>query len=295
MIPALRLQKVESRLLARTQENLFAVDSDSVNFSRSIGFHPDPWQRERVLLGKGKRVLLNCCRQSGKSTVVAALALHRALIMPGSLILLVSPSLRQSSELFGKALGFLNMLSRRPRLIEENKLSIRFLNGSRIVSLPGKEGTIRGFSGAALIIEDEAARVPDNLYRAVRPMLAVSGGSLMLLSTPFGKRGHFFEEWTNGGPGWERIRVKAEECPRIPPEFLEEERKALGEWWYRQEYECEFSETEDNIFSYDLIQSAIDPDVTALEIGENESYGKHINHGERRQILPDRRSGYRFA
>ncbi len=296
MIPALRLQKVESRILAQTREKLFAVESDPEVFARSIGFNPDPWQRERVLLGKGKRVLLNCCRQSGKSTVVAALALHRALIKAGSLILLVSPSLRQSSELFGKVTAFLNRLSQRPRLIEENRLSIRFLNGSRIVSLPGKEGTIRGFSGAELIIEDEASRVPDNLYRAIRPMLAVSGGSLMLLSTPFGKRGHFFDEWTNGGSGWERVMVKAEECPRISPEFLEEERKALGPWWFGQEYECEFSETEDSIFSYDLIQSAIDPDLTALEIKENEGNARQVfQHGDRSPILPNRRAGYRLS
>jgi hypothetical protein len=137
-------------------------------------------------------------------------------------------------------------------------------NKSRIISLPGSEGTIRGFSGASLIIEDEAARVPDELYFAVRPMLAVSGGRLILMSTPFGKRGHFFKEWTEGGNKWERIMITAHDCPRITPEFLEEERQALGEWWFKQEYLCEFVETEDSVFTYDQVMTAITEEVKPL-------------------------------
>jgi hypothetical protein len=100
-------------------------------------------------------------------------------------------------------------------------------NGSRIVSLPGDEQTIRGYSGVALLAIDEAARVPDDLYRAVRPMLAVSGGRLVCLSTPYGKRGWFFETW-KGGSGWQRARITADQCPRITPEVLAEEERAIG-------------------------------------------------------------------
>jgi len=65
---------------------------------------------------------------------------------------------------------------------------------------------------------DEVACVEDELYFAVRPMLAVSGGALMMLSTPYGMRGVFFEEWS-GGHGWERYEVPASQCPRISEEF----------------------------------------------------------------------------
>ena len=71
-------------------------------------------------------------------------------------------------------------------------------NGSRIITLPGSEKTIRGFSGVGLLLVDEASRVADELYFAVRPILAVSGGSLMVLTTPYDKRGVFYEEWTGG-------------------------------------------------------------------------------------------------
>ena len=159
--------------------------------------------------------MLNCCRQAGKSTIASILAFHRALYYPGALVLLVSPSLRQSGELFRKVADLLAQLDHKPELTEDNRLSLRLANGSWVISLPSKEGTIRGFSGVDLIIEDESSRVPDDLYRALRPMLAVSGGRLVLMSTPFGKRGHFHEEWTMGGDTWERLQMKAPECPRI--------------------------------------------------------------------------------
>jgi phage FluMu gp28-like protein len=136
-------------------------------------------------------------------------------------------------------------------------------NGSRIEALPGTEKTIRGFSGVDLLIVDEASRVADELYYAARPMLAVSGGRLMMLSTPHGKRGVFFEEWS-GGEGWERYEVPAAECPRVPASFLEEERRTLPGWVYRQEYECSFEETEDQVFSHDLVSAAITDEVTPM-------------------------------
>jgi hypothetical protein len=193
----------------------------------------------------------------------AVLALHRALYHPDSLILCLAPALRQSQELFAKIAGFYRDLDRPVPPQAERRLSLELENGSRIITLPGSERTIRGFSGVSLLIVDEAARVEDELYYSCRPMLAVSGGDLLLLSTPFGKRGVFYEEWT-GGEGWERYTVTAEECPRIPPEFLKEERKTLGPWWFAQEYECKFMDTVDQVFQTDVIDGAITDEVPPL-------------------------------
>ena len=235
---------------------------DRISFARALGLEPDPWQ-EDLLHSTSDRVLLNCCRQSGKSTMTGIVALHRALYHPGSLILCLAPALRQSQELFGKVLTFYRDLERPVSPQAERKLSLELENGSRIVTLPGSDKTIRGFSGASLLIVDEASRVADELYFAVRPMLAVSGGALMMLSTPYGKRGVFYEEWTSGH-GWERYEVKAEECPRIPKVFLEEERDALPSWVYRQEYECSFEETEDQVFTTEMVERAVTSEVTPL-------------------------------
>jgi hypothetical protein len=191
------------------------------------------------------------------------IALHSALYHPGSLILCLAPALRQSQELFAKVLGFYRDLGRPVAPQAERKLSLELENDSRIVTLPGTEKTIRGFSGAALLIVDEAARVDDELYFAVRPMLAVSGGALMMLTTPHGKRGVFYEEWT-AGHGWDRYEIPASECPRITPAFLEEEREALPPWACRQEYECSFEETEDQVFTTDMIDRAVTSEVKPL-------------------------------
>jgi hypothetical protein len=140
---------------------------------------------------------------------------------------------------------------------------VELRNGSRIVALPGTEETVRGFSGVRLLVVDEAARVDDPLYFSIRPMLAVSGGRMVCLTTPFGKRGFFYDEWT-GTNSWDRIKVTARECPRISEKFLQEERASLGEWWYRQEYECSFSDTTDQYFRTIDVEQAFSDEVTPL-------------------------------
>jgi hypothetical protein len=237
---------------------------DPVLFAKeALGFEADPWQ-ERLLRSNERQIIMNCSRQSGKSTCTAALAVHRGIFSPASLILLISPSLRQSKELFAKVIGFLKSLQPAVVLDEDNKSSATLSNASRIVSLPGDPKTTRGYSGPNLILADEAAFTDDEVFMAVKPMLAVSRGQLILMSTPFGRRGVFFETWQSGGDAWQRISVPATACPRISEEFLEQERQSMSEWRFRQEYMCEFVETVDQIFSYDVIRAAFDPAVTPL-------------------------------
>ncbi|MBI4748640.1 MAG: terminase [Acidobacteria bacterium] len=244
-----------------------AMALDPLLFARCSGFHPDIWQADLLCSPSPQNILL-CSRQAGKSTVTSFLALHQALFYPRSLILLLAPAERQSKELFNDKLKRqYQRLSENVPVVkarQESALEMAFNNGSRICALPGKEATIRGFSSVNLLVVDEASRVPDDLYRAVRPMLAVSQGRLVLLSTPYGKRGFFHEEWSNGGPNWKRVKVTAEQCPRISKEFLESERKALGDRDFRQEYLCSFEETLDSVFSYEAIQAVLDTSVKPL-------------------------------
>jgi hypothetical protein len=183
-------------------------------------------------------LLLNCCRQAGKSTVVALRALAESLWHADTRVLIVSRSLRQSTELFRIITDFYRQLGE-PIRQSSTKGELLLNNNSRIVCLPCKEETIRGFSSISLLILDEAARVPDDLYRAVRPMLAVSNGRMICLSTPCGKRGFFYDCWSSGGDDWQRIEVPATKIPRIKPEFLVQERRAMGATFFRQEYLCQ--------------------------------------------------------
>jgi hypothetical protein len=227
------------------------------------GLSADPWQAE-VLRSAARRMLLLCARQTGKSTTIAVLALHQAIYRARSLILLLSPSLRQSSELFLKVMSILEALPRQPRLHSRSAVTLQLANGSRIISLPSSEGTIRGYSGASLLIIDEASRVADDLYATVRPMLATSAGRLICLSTPWGKRGFFYEAFANCDPSWARFTVTGDQCPRITSEFLEEERRTLNAQWFAQEYFCEFISPVSQVFDRDTVMAAFDKRAYAL-------------------------------
>jgi Terminase large subunit, T4likevirus-type, N-terminal len=239
-----------------------AAALDPCVLAEQAGLVPDPWQVD-VLRSGAPRVLMNCARQVGKSTTTSILAMHTALYHADALVLMLSPSLRQSAELFRKCLDVYRVLARPVAPQAESSLRLELDNGSRIISLPGSEATVRGFSGVDLLCIDEASRVEDSLYTALRPMVAVSGGRLVALSTPFGRRGWWFEAWT-GREDWQRVEVPATQCPRISPTFLAEEQAALGPWAYRQEYCCTFSETLDQLFSHDVVMASISPEVTPL-------------------------------
>jgi hypothetical protein len=203
------------------------------------------------------QIIVCVARQTGKSTTTAIKGLHTAVYDPG-LVLLVSPSLRQSRELFGKVTGFLKDLHPAEILEEDNKSSCTLANGSRIVSLPGDARTIRGYSSPKLIIVDEAAYVDHAMFIALRPMRAATPGGcqLILLSTPNGRQSgqYFFETWFHG-QGWERYEVRAAECPRISSEFLANERRELGELLFSQEYELQFVDAASAVFSSQLIST----------------------------------------
>jgi hypothetical protein len=238
---------------------------DPAVFSSEAGLPPDPWQA-KLLRSAAPRILVNCSRQSGKSTSMATLALHEALYVDGSLSLMVSPTQRQSGELFRKMLAVYRGLGRPVAADAESALSLELENHSRIVALPGKEGTIRGYSGVNVLLIDESAKVADELYFTVRPMLAVSGGRLVAASTPYGTRGWWYESWIGEDASWERYSVPAEQCPRISPQFLAEERRVMGEFFYNQEYECQFMDAQSAAFREADIREAFAEEIETWEM-----------------------------
>jgi hypothetical protein len=250
---------------AAIEERLELEKGDAVLMAQRAGIVPDAWQSD-LLRSSAKQMILNCSRQSGKSTISAVLAVHEAVYTPDSLTLLLAPSLRQSQELFRKVKDILVALHSplAPQIAEESNLRLELDNAARIISLPGTEATIRGFSSVGLLVCDEAAVCDDALFYAIKPMLAVSGGRIILLSTPRGRRGFFYDTWTNGANDWMRTRITASECPRISPEWLENERRTMPDFWFKQELECEFTETIDSIFGHDDIERAVSNDVKPL-------------------------------
>jgi Terminase large subunit, T4likevirus-type, N-terminal len=204
----------------------------------------DPWQ-EQVASSSAKRLLLCCSRQAGKSTCVATLAAHRALFRPGSLVLCLAPTQRQSGELFRK----INALLPHGERSLDSQSTLELGNGSRILSLPGTPDSIRSFSSVDLLCIDEAGFADDDLFAAVSPMLAVSNGTLIALSSPNGQRGWFYEQFVSESPLYARVKVTAEQCPRISSAFLESERSSMSPSKFASEYQCVFGDAEHAAFT----------------------------------------------
>jgi Terminase large subunit, T4likevirus-type, N-terminal len=243
---------------------------DRLAFWRAAGIgEPLPWQ-ERALASEAPMQLYNCARQSGKSQVAAALAVHKVLYTPDTLVLMVSRTLDHSGELFMRALKLYRNVGRPVAATSETALSLTLENGSRIVARPGaSDVSVRGYT-ADLLLVDEAARVSNDLYVSATPALARTGGRIVALSTPFGSRGWFYEEW-RGDEGWDRYRITADDLPHdwyLPSkdEFLARERRRLGEWWFRQEYFAEFLDAQTQAFRREDIEAAFSEELEAWDL-----------------------------
>lgn len=264
---------------------------------RQAGMEPDAWQREAFESGARQQLWL-CHRQAGKSSTAGALAWEMAQNTPRSLTLLLSRTLRQSGELFYKVRNFYHAAGDPIPLTRHTALSLETVNGSRIVSLPAHPDTVVGYSAPDLVIIDEAARVPDELYYVIRPMMAMSAGKLIALSTPWGKRGWFHEAWTGVAEedaaldlatvqalladlgmtvteddleqetvqdfSWHKVELAAPANPRLGKRFLANERRSVPDLIFRSEWLCEFTDPEGSVFRYDDVMAMLSDDIEPM-------------------------------
>lgn len=222
-----------------------------------VGIRPFHYQRD-FLRDDSKRIVFKSGRQVGKTTITAIKALHRAFSRPNEQILILSATQRQASLMFNIILEIINKSPCLASKVQRQTLTIiYFKNRSNIHCLPGgRTGfTVRGFS-PTLIIVDEAAFVPDEVFIAVEPSLASHDGDLILLSTPFGKRGRFYRAYYD--ENFTQYSVKSSECPLVSKEFLEFQKSSMSELEYLQEFEGEFVEEVDVFFPRELIMSCLD-------------------------------------
>jgi len=226
-----------------------------------LDFHPFAYQEK--LLSDGSLRIVSCMgRQTGKTTTIAVKALHFAYANPRTTTLIVSPSLRQSMILFDRIVALIYNNEWLPTsVVRKTRTVIQLDNESQIIALPCSENFLRGYTAHLLII-DEAAFLPETtLTNILFPMLATTQGTLILLSTPWGKNHFFYRAFMD--PDFSAHRVKSSECPLIKPQFLEKQQRLMTREAYAMEYEAEFQEAATSYFLQDLIRSCIDP---ALEL-----------------------------
>jgi Terminase large subunit, T4likevirus-type, N-terminal len=278
-----RVRDTYSQMSDRS-DGVGCVPDDPVAFAAQIDLAPDLWQRE-ILLSDHPRKILCCGRQTGKSTVGAVLAVHKALTTPGSVTLCVAPGERQAKLLFSKAMQLYRTAGYPLPAHSERRTGLELSNGSIIEALPAVERTTRGYS-VDLLVVDEAAAVPDMDYFGILPALIATRGEQVLLSTPRGKRGFFWEIWQGGDDGrhgrrhddgrhpddWQRVMVRSDEVERIRDEDLEVFRAAMPEDYFRQEFMCEFLEASGSLFSTEDIEQAIalGEEVEGLRLEDDE-------------------------
>jgi hypothetical protein len=237
---------------------------DPAALFQQAGLVPDPWQA-RVLRSQAERIMILAARQVGKSLVCAALALRTMLLEAPALVLVVSPSDRQSGEFVRKVKSFYYVLRdpEVPHVVGNSALQLHLSNGSRLVGLPDSEAKIRGFSDVRLLFFEEASRVPAALFHTCTPMLAVSHGRQVALSTACGKQGWYFEAWEHD-QSWHKENVTAKQCPRISRAFLEAEKRKMPERWFAQEYDNAFLDPLDSVFRQEDIEAMVDPTIEPL-------------------------------
>ncbi len=232
---------------------------DPVVFAEAVlGFRVFPYQAE-LLRCQSKRVVACWARQTGKTTAIAIKVIHFGFTNANTTTLIVSRGLRQSMIMFGVIENFVKTHPvLRRSVVKSTRTMIQLTNGSRIVALPcGHDGaSLRGYT-ADLLVMDEAAFMPEDVIASVIfPMLATTNGTAIMLSTPWGRDHIFYRSFKN--PNYWSQHVIAEECPRISGEFLEEQRRDIGELRYKMEYEAEFVEGENCFFSQDLLRECIE-------------------------------------
>ncbi|MFN0105509.1 MAG: terminase large subunit domain-containing protein [Bryobacteraceae bacterium] len=205
----------------------------------ALDLQPDSVQTQ-ILTETNSHIMVLGPRQTGKSTAAAVRVLYEAMNHDDAVILLASASGRQSGQIMEKALKMarqidLYILPPPPKC---NGFSVA--NGARIVALPDNEETVRGFSAPRLIVVDEAAYASPDVFKALDPMLAVSAGTIMLLSTPNGRGGYFYERWHAENSPWTRILGTLADCPRIDADVIRTLRQTMSQRDFEQEFECKF-------------------------------------------------------
>ena len=243
-----------------------------------MGIEPFDYQQEFLDADTRHRVIVSG-RQVGKSRMAAWIALHRAMTEPHSLILITAPSLRQSSLLFDTLLSEIRqsgLSDDQWGIDRDTQTIIEFDNGTAIHSVPtGRDGTnIRGYT-ADVIIVDEAAFVSDTIFEDIlEPMTWATQGELILTSTPYGKSGYLYQQYTRAehDDDWYRTQVSSYENPLIDTSDLERFKDGKTQTQIKREVDGEFDESGDSFFPPRIIQSctangSIDKSTTDCWLG----------------------------
>ncbi|MFZ0096143.1 MAG: terminase family protein [Pseudolabrys sp.] len=200
-----------------------------------LGMTPTSWQESFLRARRGASILALTARQVGKTTTAAWAIAHYMLFTPGSLSVIACPAQRQSAEAVRRVREVLIKVG--VELESDNVFALELKNGSRVLALPSSDDSIRGLTVDGWIIADEAARLPEDLIAALRPMRARRPQArFAMLSTAWSRTDPFWTAWAGDEQSWIRLKATADAIETFSRKFLEQERIALGEDGFKREY-----------------------------------------------------------
>jgi hypothetical protein len=223
---------------------------------KALTFTPDPKQAE-VLDIEARYLILCCNRQWGKTTTIAIKALHHALTIPDQTIVIISRTKLQAGILIDRASTFALRLGHRIRRALGHQFSLKLPNGSQIFAVAHTTDTSVGNTAHVLIV-DEAALVKDQVFFSVTSFTARTHGSIWLMSTPRRPAGFFYNLWMGNDPRWHKVFSTVADCPQIDRDFLAMQKK-LDEIKYRQDFECEFLQPANRLFTVEMLDNMTKP------------------------------------
>jgi len=225
----------------------------------------DPWQKT-VMTTDAKRLILNNCRQSGKTEIVILKALHNFVFKKDYFTVVGSVKFDISKEMIKRIKKYYNALDYAPPLVSENMTVLESDIGSRILAISGDEDRNRGLASVNYLVLDEAALCSEDLLSSVVPFVANVNGTIALLSTPKGMTKHFFPRIWFEDPGWLKIQISGKDVPRFAPGFLDEQRRTLGQYLYQAEYENKFLNPQDSALAYIDINNLFTSEIEAWNL-----------------------------
>lgn len=233
----------------------------------TFGFEPHLFQRQaKALVSLYRFAVLVCHRRWGK-TVFAVMELILAAAFtakPDFRGAYIAPFRKQAKDVtwdyFKRFAGKMPGVS-----FNETELTVSFPNGARI-TLYGADNAeaLRGLYFDYVILDEVADMKPHVWGEIVRPTLADRQGKALFIGTPKGMN-LFFELYNRGLSGgdtaWKSMVFRASDTvgkiPWITQEELDCARADLTDAQYRQEFECDFNASCDNmLIPLDLIYKA---------------------------------------
>ena len=184
-------------------------------------------------------------RQLGLSTLTAGYALWMMTFQQDKNILVIATKQETAKNLVTKVRVMHANLPgwlKQP-CVEDNKLSLRYKNGSQIKAVASSEESGRS-EALSLLIIDEAAFIDkiDTIWGAAQQTLA-TGGRALVISTPNGVGNFFHKTWIGAEDGtndFNFIKLHWSVHPERGQEWRDEQDKLLGPSLAAQECDCDF-------------------------------------------------------